>query len=109
MYEMLLDCNSGIVRKNIPVCVQAGNGGLPMTVQMLRLLQEDVVEHSGDVDSDIILYWLKYSHVGADAGQQLTGLGYLLSSLVVHGHPYYGPGIRIAINQCSSAGKRFDV
>lgn len=65
-----------------------------MTVQMLRLLQEDVVEHSGDVDSDVILYWLKNSHVGADAGQQLTGLGYLLSGLVVHGHPYYGPGIR---------------
>lgn len=64
-----------------------------MTVQMLRLLQEDVVEHSGDVDSDVILYWLKNSHVGADAGQQLTGLGYLLSSLVVHCHPYYGPGI----------------
>lgn len=44
------------MRKNLPVCVQTGNGGLPMTVQMLCLLQEDVVEHSGDVDSDIILY-----------------------------------------------------
>lgn len=80
-------------KKNIPVCVQTGNGGLPVTIQMLRLLQQDVVEHPGDVDGDIILYWLKYSHVGADAGQQLTGLGYLLSSLVVHGHPYYGPAI----------------
>lgn len=93
--------------ENIPVCVQTGDGGLPVAVQMLRLLQEDVVEHPGDVDSDVILYWLKYSHVGADAGQQLTGLCYLLSCLVVHGHPHYGPRIR-AFPLTSAAPLGFD-
>lgn len=79
---------------DVPVCVQTGDGRLPVTVQVLRLLQEDVVEDSGDVDGDVVLYGLEHRHVGSDAGQQLTGLGYLLSSLVVHGHPHYGPGDR---------------
>lgn len=78
-------------RANVPVCVQTGDGGFPVAVQVLRLLQEDVVEDSGDVDGDVVLYGLKHRHVGPHAGQQLTGLGYLLSSLVVHGHPHYGP------------------
>lgn len=77
---------------NVPVCVQTGDGGLPVAVQVLRLLQEDVVEDPGDVDGDVVLYGLKHRHVGPDAGQQLTRFGYLLSSLVVHGHPHYGPG-----------------
>lgn len=62
-----------------------------MAVQVLRLLQEDVVEDPGDVDGDVVLYGLKHRHVGPDAGEQLTGLRYLLSGLVVHGHPHYGP------------------
>ena len=65
-----------------------------MAVQVLRLLQEDVVEDAGDVDGHIVLYRLQHRHVGSDAGQQLAGLGYLLSSLVVHRHPNYGPGGR---------------
>lgn len=76
---------------NVPVCVQTGDGGFPVAVQVLRLLQEDVVEDPGDVDGDVVLYGLKHGHVGPDAGQQLTRLGYLLSSLVVHGHPHYRP------------------
>lgn len=76
---------------NVPVCVQTGDGGFPVAVQVLRLLQEDVVEDSSDVDGDVVLYGLKHRHVGPDAGQQLAGLGYLLSSLVVHGHPDYRP------------------
>lgn len=63
-----------------------------MAVQVLRLLQEDVVEHSCDVDGDVVLYGLQNGHICSDARQQLAGLGYLLSSLVVHGHPHYGPG-----------------
>lgn len=62
-----------------------------MAVQVLRLLQEDVVENSRDVDGDVVLYGLQHRHVGSDACQQLAGLGYLLGSLVVHGHPHYGP------------------
>lgn len=79
---------------NVPVCVETGDGGFPVAVQVLRLLQEDVVEDPGDVDGDVVLYGLKHRHVGPDAGQQLTGLGYLLSSLVIHGHAHYGPGGR---------------
>lgn len=79
---------------NVPVCVETGDGGFPVAVQVLRLLQEDVVEDSGDVDGDVVLYGLKHCHVGPHAGQQLTGLGYLLSSLVVHGHPHYGSADR---------------
>lgn len=62
-----------------------------MAVQVLRLLQEDVVEDPRDVDGDVVLYGLQHGHVGPDAGEQLTGLGYLLSRLVVHGHPHDGP------------------
>lgn len=76
---------------SIPVSVQTGDGGLPVAVQVLRLLQEDVVEDPGDVDGDIVLYGLKHCHVGPHAGQQLAGFGDLLGSLVVHGHPHYGP------------------
>ena len=77
---------------NVPVCIQTGDGGLPMAVQVLRLLQEDVVEDAGDVDGDVVLYGLQHRHVGPHAGQQLAGLGYLLGRLVVHRHPHYGPG-----------------
>ena len=77
-----------------PVGVEAGDGGLPVAVQVLRLLQEDVVEHAGDVDGDVVLYGLEHRHVGAHAGQQLAGLGYLLGGLVVHGHPHYRPAGR---------------
>lgn len=65
-----------------------------MAVQMLRLLQEDVVEDPGDVDGDVVLYGLEHRHVGADAGQQFARFGYLLRGLVVHGHSHYGPGDR---------------
>lgn len=65
-----------------------------MAVQVLRLLQEDIVENSGDVDGDVILYGLQHRHVSPDAGQQLAGLGDLLSGLVVHGHPNYRPAGR---------------
>lgn len=65
-----------------------------MAVQVLRLLQEDVVEDPGDVDGDVVLYGLQHRHVGSHAGQQLAGLGDLLSGLVVHGHPHDGPGDR---------------
>ena len=70
-----------------------------MAVQVLRLLQEDVVEDPGDVDGDVVLYGLQNRHVGSDTGQQLAGLGYLLGSLVVHGHPDYGPGDRAEFRQ----------
>lgn len=40
-----------------------------MAVQVLRLLQEDIVENSGDVDGDVILYGLQHRHVSPDAGQ----------------------------------------
>lgn len=88
----LLVFPQAILKASVPVCVQTGDGGLPMTVQVLRLLQEDVVEDPGDVDGDVVLYGLQHSHVGPDAGQQLTGLGDLLSSLIVHRHPHYRPG-----------------
>lgn len=77
---------------NVPVCVQTGDCGFPMAVQVLRLLQEDVVEDPGDVDGDVVLYGLQNCHVCSNTGQQLAGLGYLLSSLVVHGHAHDGPG-----------------
>lgn len=78
-------------RWDVPIGVEAGDGGLPVAVQVLRLLQEDVVEDAGDVDGDVVLYGLEHRHVGAHAGQQLAGLGYLLGGLVVHGHPHYRP------------------
>ena len=62
-----------------------------MAVQVLRLLQEDVVEDAGDVNGDVVLDGLQHRHVGPDAGQQLAGLGYLLGGLVVHGHAHDGP------------------
>lgn len=65
-----------------------------MAVQVLCLLQEDVVEDSGDVNGDIVFYGLQHCHVGADTGQQLAWLSYLLSRLVVHSHSHYGPGDR---------------
>lgn len=79
-------------KENVPVCVQTGDGGLPVAVQVLRLLQEDVVEDARDVDGDVVLDGLQHRHVGPHAGQQFAGLGDLLSCLVVHGHPHYGPG-----------------
>lgn len=79
-----------------------------MAVQVLCLLQQDIVEDPGDVDGDVVLYGLQHCHVGPDAGQQLTGLGYLLSSLVVHGHPHYGPGdrgtVRDSRKKCHDGG-----
>lgn len=74
-----------------PVCVQAGDGGLPVAVQVLRLLQQHVVEHPGDVNGDVVLDGLEHRHVGPHAGQQLAGLGDLLGGLVVHGHAHDGP------------------
>lgn len=65
-----------------------------MAVQVLRLLQEDVIKNSSNVDGDVVLDGLQHSHVSPDAGQQLAGLGDLLSGLVVHGHPNYRPGGR---------------
>lgn len=63
-----------------------------MAVQVLRLLQEHVVEDPSDVDGHVVLYGLQHRHVGPHTGQQLAGLGYLLSSLVVHGHSNDRPG-----------------
>lgn len=65
-----------------------------MAVQVLRLLQEDVVENPSDVDGDVVLNGLQHCHVGSDTGQQLAGLGYLLRGLVVHGHSNDRPGGR---------------
>lgn len=62
-----------------------------MAVQVLRLLQQHVVEHPGDVDGDVVLDGLEHRHVGPHAGQQLAGLGDLLGGLVVHGHAHDGP------------------
>lgn len=76
---------------NAPVSVQAGDGGLPVAVQVLRLLQQHVVEHPGDVDGDVVFDGLEHRHVGPHTGQQLAGLGDLLRGLVVHGHAHNGP------------------
>lgn len=78
-------------RGNTPVGVQAGDGGLAVAVQVLRLLQQDVVKDPRDVDGHIVLYGLQHCHVRSHAGQQLTGLSYLLGGLIVHGHPNDGP------------------
>lgn len=78
----------------LPVGVEAGDGGLAVAVQVLRLLQQHVVEDPRDVDGDVVLYGLQHRHVGANAGQQLAGLGDLLGGLVVHGHAHYRPGGR---------------
>ncbi len=48
----------GLQEANAPVRVQTGDGGFPVAVQVLRLLQENVVEHPGDVDGDVVLYGL---------------------------------------------------
>lgn len=86
-------------RANVPVSVQTGDGGLPVAVQVLRLLQEDVVEDPSDVDGDVVLYGLEHCHVGPHAGQQLAGFGDLLGGLVVHGHAHYGPRARVRTSQ----------
>ncbi len=62
-----------------------------MAVEVLGLLQQHVVEHSGDVNLHIILDGLQHCHVGPHAGEQLWWFGNLLCGLVVHGHPDYGP------------------
>lgn len=84
-------CVCSGVYSSAPVCVQAGDGGLPVAVQVLRLLQQHVVEHPGDIDGDVVLDGLEHRHVGPHAGQQLAGLGDLLRGLVVHGHAHDGP------------------
>lgn len=80
-----------------------------MAVQVLRLLQEDVVEDSGDVDGHVVLYGLQNRHVGSDTGQQLAGLGDLLGGLVVHRHPNYRPEGRGATENGSDRQGTADV
>lgn len=74
-----------------PVSVEAGDGWLSMAVQVLCLLQQHIVKHSGYVNLDIVLDGLQHSHVGSHAGQELRWLCNLLCGLVIHGHSNYGP------------------
>ncbi len=54
-----------------PVGVEAGDGWFSVAVEVLGLLQQHVVEHSGDVNLHIILDGLQHCHVGPHAGEQL--------------------------------------
>lgn len=74
-----------------PVSVKAGDGWLSMAVQMLCLLQQHVVKHSGYVNLDIVLDGLQHGHVGSHAGQELRRFRNLLRGLIIHGHSDYGP------------------
>ena len=66
----------------------------------MSLLQQDIVEHAGDVNVDIVLHTLQHVHVGLHGVQKLRGLCYLGGFWTVHHHTSQcsrKPGLQVLV------------
>ena len=84
----------------LPLCVAGCNGWFSCRVRLLSLLQQDIVEHAGDVNVDIVLHTLQHVHVGLHGVQELRGLCYLRGFWTVHHHTSQcsgKPGLQVLV------------
>lgn len=77
--------------EDLPICIERCDGLCSIWVQRLRLLQQDTLHQSCDINVDVAAEALQTCNICLNPSQQVRGSGDFVSALVIIGHLYNNP------------------